>query len=56
MGGGERIDRSVEERLTMLGLDLPECPKPVASYATATEAFNLVFASGQTPYVDGKLA
>lgn len=45
----------VEERLAALGLALPECPVPVAAYVPSVEVGGFVFASGQTPVVDGKL-
>lgn len=46
-----RIDKRLEE----LGLKLPECPTPVAAYIPAVEANGFVYASGQTPFVGGKL-
>ena len=51
---GNMRDR-VEERLKSLGLELPPCPVPVAAYVPAVGASGLLFASGQTPIVDGKL-
>lgn len=45
----------VEERLKEMGLELPECPTPVASYVVATQAEDLIFVSGQTAWLDGKL-
>ncbi len=45
----------VEERLKELGIELPECPKPVAAYVPAALENGFVFASGQTAFVDGKL-
>lgn len=44
----------VEERLKEMGLELPECPAPVASYVVATQSEDLIFVSGQTAWVDGK--
>lgn len=38
-----------EERLTQLGLTLPEPPKPVAAYVPCVRTGNLVFVSGQGP-------
>lgn len=38
-----------EERLTQLGLKLPEPPKPVAAYVPCVRTGNLVFVSGQGP-------
>lgn len=46
---------SVEQRLRELGLKLPNLPKPVASYVPAIVTGNLVYTSGQLPFVDGKL-
>jgi enamine deaminase RidA (YjgF/YER057c/UK114 family) len=46
---------TVEQRLTELGLKLPSLPKPVAAYVPAIVSGNLVFTSGQLPFVDGKL-
>ncbi|MEU6722958.1 RidA family protein [Nonomuraea wenchangensis] len=45
-----------EEKLTELGLTLPEVVKPVAAYVPAVRTGNLVYTSGQVPIVDGKPA
>lgn len=45
----------IEEKLTKLGLSLPQVPAPVASYVPAVKAGNWVYVSGQTPFRDGKL-
>lgn len=45
----------VEKRIRAMGLELPDCPKPVASYQPAQVAGKLVFVSGNTAWVDGKL-
>ena len=45
----------VLEKLKEMGLTLPECPKPVAAYLPVQTAGNLIYASGQTAWVDGKL-
>ena len=45
----------VLEKLKKMGLTLPECPKPVAAYLPVQTAGNLIYASGQTAWVDGKL-
>ena len=44
-----------EDRLKELGITLPPCPTPVASYVSGviTESW-LVYISGQTPWLDGK--
>ena len=44
-----------EERLTELGLELPEVAKPVAAYVPVVRSGALVFTSGQLPTVDGEL-
>lgn len=46
---------NIERRLQEMGIELPECPKPVAAYVPAVKGGGFVFASGQTPIVDGKL-
>jgi enamine deaminase RidA (YjgF/YER057c/UK114 family) len=46
---------SFEARIRELGITLPETPKPVANYVPAVRAGNLIFASGQTPTVEGRL-
>lgn len=46
---------SAEENLKKLGLELPEAPKPVAAYVPAARTGNLVFVSGQVPFVNGEL-
>lgn len=45
----------IEKRLEELGIELVECPKPVAAYVPAAKAGGFIYASGQTPIVDGKL-
>ena len=45
----------VEARLAAIGLTLPEVAAPVASYIPAVRSGNLVFTSGQLPFVEGKL-
>ena len=45
----------IEDRLTELGLSLPEVPAPVAAYVPVVRAGNWVYVSGQTPLRDGKL-
>jgi enamine deaminase RidA (YjgF/YER057c/UK114 family) len=46
---------SVEQRLTELGLTLPTLAQPVAAYVPAIVTGDLVFTSGQLPFVDGSL-
>ena len=45
-----------EQRLTELGLRLPEVAKPVAAYVPAVRSGAFVYTSGQLPMVDGELA
>lgn len=45
----------LDDRLVELGLEIPELAKPVAAYVPAVVTGNLVFTSGQLPFVDGKL-
>ena len=46
----------IEERLAELGFSVPELAKPVAAYVPAVISGNLVFTSGQLPFVGGMLA
>ena len=46
---------SFEARVKELGLIIPELPKPAFSYVPAVQVGKLIFASGQTPTVAGKL-
>jgi enamine deaminase RidA (YjgF/YER057c/UK114 family) len=43
-------------RLAGLGLTLPEVPAPVGAYVPAARDGDLVWTSGQLPFVDGALA
>ncbi len=45
-----------EEKIKTLGLELPEPPKPVATYVPAVRTGNLLFLSGVLPMSNGKLA
>ena len=47
---------SFEHKLTLLGIELPSPPKPVATYIPAVQAGDLLFLSGVVPFRDGKLA
>ena len=44
----------VEQRLTELGLTLPQPTKPMANYVPAVRTGNLLFISGHGPYNDGE--
>ena len=46
---------TVEEKLRQMGLELPEPPKPVASYLPCVRTGNLLFVSGQVPREKGVL-
>jgi len=45
-----------EEKLKTLGLELPEPPKPVATYVPAVRTGSLLFLSGVLPMRNGQLA
>ena len=44
-----------EDRLTALGVVIPEAPKPVAAYVPAKQVGKLVFTAGQLPMVNSEL-
>ena len=46
----------ISQRLSEMGIELPEPPKPVASYVGYVVHDGLVFISGQLPMQDGNLA
>jgi len=46
---------AIENRLSDLGISLPEPPRPVASYLPAVQSGNLLMVSGQIPFEDGIL-
>ncbi|MGB2411798.1 MAG: RidA family protein [Candidatus Puniceispirillaceae bacterium] len=46
---------NIDARLSELGITIPEAPAPAANYVPFTTTGNLVFVSGQVPFVDGKL-
>jgi len=45
-----------EDKLKSLGLELPEAPKPVATYVPAVRIGSLLFLSGVLPMRNGQLA
>jgi enamine deaminase RidA (YjgF/YER057c/UK114 family) len=47
---------TVEDRLALLGLTIPDVAKPVAVYQPAVRYGDLIFTSGQLPMVSGSLA
>lgn len=46
---------SASERLKELGIELPPVAKPAGAYVPALRNGDLVYTSGQLPFVDGKL-
>ncbi|MEV0228532.1 RidA family protein [Nonomuraea sp. NPDC050786] len=44
-----------EQKIAELGLTLPEVPAPAGAYVPAVRTGDLVYTSGQLPFVDGKL-
>lgn len=45
----------IDARLATLGITIPEAASPAANYIPYTVTGNLVFVSGQVPFVDGKI-
>jgi enamine deaminase RidA (YjgF/YER057c/UK114 family) len=45
-----------EQRLQEIGVSIPDAPTPAANYLPFTRTGNLVFVSGQVPFIDGKLS
>lgn len=45
----------IEDRLRELGYEVPEVAAPVAAYVPALRRENLVYTSGQLPFVNGQL-
>lgn len=45
----------VKEKLEQLGLQIPEAPKPLASYVPALKVGDLVYTAGQIPMQSGSL-
>ena len=46
---------AILDRLSELGINLPDPPKPVASYVPAMQSGSLLYVSGQLPFRDGEL-
>lgn len=46
----------IDAQLEKLGISIPEAAAPAANYIPYTVSGNLVFISGQVPFVDGKIA
>ncbi|MBW0018432.1 MAG: RidA family protein [Mycobacterium sp.] len=47
---------SIKARLDQLGIELPQVAPPLASYVPAVHSGNVVYTSGQLPFVAGRLA
>ena len=45
----------IEDRLSELGIILPEAAAPVASYVPAVESGGMLYISGQLPFIDGEI-
>ncbi len=45
-----------EEKLSSLGITLPDAPVPAGNYIPSVKTGNLLFISGQIPLQDGKVA
>ncbi len=46
----------IDAHLAELGIEIPAATAPAANYVPYVKTGNLVFVSGQVPFVDGKLA
>lgn len=46
----------IHAKLKLLGLELPEAPKPVAAYVPAVRSGNLIYVSGQGPLKGAKVS
>lgn len=46
---------AVEDRIAQLGLTVPDVVAPLAAYVPTVRSGDLVWVSGQLPFVDGKL-
>jgi enamine deaminase RidA (YjgF/YER057c/UK114 family) len=55
MSGAHSSPQGWHARLAELGIRLPPVSAPVAAYVPAIRSGNLVFTSGQLPFVDGGL-
>lgn len=51
----EKPMSSVEQKLSSLGITLPTVTKPLAAYVPAVQSGNMVYVSGQLPFVSGEL-
>lgn len=46
---------SFEAKLTEMGIVVPAAPKPVAAYVPAVQIGDIIYTSGQIPFVDGQI-
>lgn len=44
-----------EAKLQEMGIAVPDVPKPVAAYVPAVRIGDIIYTSGQIPFVDGKV-
>ena len=44
----------IEEKLKSMGMELPECPKPVGAFLPVQRAGKMIYAAGQTAWINGK--
>ena len=51
----ETMLSKIEKKLQEIGIAIPIAPPPAANYLPFTQSGNLIFVSGQVPFVDGKL-
>ena len=49
------MTNKITARIQELGITIPEAANPVANYVPYTITGNLIFISGQIPFVDGKI-
>lgn len=49
------MPKNPQERMQELGLELPQVPRPAASYVPAVRTGNLVFTAGQVSFEDGEI-
>jgi enamine deaminase RidA (YjgF/YER057c/UK114 family) len=54
MVSDQKTQRSAEDRLRYLGIDLPVAPTPFGTYVEALQTGSLLFLSGMLPVVDHK--
>ncbi|MBU2491137.1 MAG: RidA family protein [Bacteroidetes bacterium] len=45
----------IEEKIKELGYEIPQAPKPVASYIPAIQVGDLVMTAGQIPFLNGEV-